>query len=197
MTRQQKEGEEEKKEDLELKIKFKFEAATSGLSNYHLNPLKRLLQPEPELDLESKSKLKQNALTTIDYLLSINDEVNPSSAHKRNLIMCLTQLSESCSQRLNRKPLTFLEMTREDILFYLNKSRKNEVIDPMYKWIGTFNLRRSYLFRFFKWLYNPNLEPGKRPNPEHVLISPFLRERKSQFTSQLTCGLKKTIGAII
>ncbi|HET7284992.1 MAG TPA: hypothetical protein VFI70_09930 [Nitrososphaeraceae archaeon] len=108
-------------------------------------------------------------------LLAINEEANPSNLHKRSQIVTLTQLLESCNQK------TFLQITRDDVLSYLNKCRNGEDIDPMHKWIGTYNLRRSYLFRFFKWLYNPDIEPGKRPNPEHVIrnIPKFKRKEKS------------------
>jgi integrase/recombinase XerD len=139
----------------------KFKAVISGLlRNYDTNLLKK--------------QSKQNSLTIMNYLLAINDEMNPSSAHRRNQILTLTQLSEYCGQK------SFLEMTRDDVLSYLNKSRKSEDIDPMHKWIGTYNLRRAHLFRFFKWLYNPNMEPGRRPVPEHVVANIPKFKRKEQ-----------------
>jgi integrase len=38
----------------------------------------------------------------------------------------------------------------------------------MHKWIGTYNLFRIYLLRFFKWLYYQDIEPDKRPKPSVV-----------------------------
>ena len=149
-TETKKEDTKTKEEDLDNAFKNKFMTATSGLLPGYINPLK---------NLELKSK--ENASTIVDYLLAMKEETNSSNLHKRSQIITLTQLSESCSN--NQK--TFLQMTRDDVLFYLNKSRKSEDIDPMHKWIGTYNLRRSQLFKFFKWLYNPDIEPGKRPNP--------------------------------
>jgi integrase len=35
----------------------------------------------------------------------------------------------------------------------------------MHKWIGTYNVFRIYLLRFFKWLYYSDIEPDKRPTP--------------------------------
>jgi hypothetical protein len=35
----------------------------------------------------------------------------------------------------------------------------------MHKWIGTYNLFRIHLPRFFKWLYYPDVEPRRRPKP--------------------------------
>ncbi|HET7390384.1 MAG TPA: hypothetical protein VFJ51_06135 [Nitrososphaeraceae archaeon] len=49
-------------------------------------------------------------------------------------------------------------MTREDVIAYLNSCRKSEEIDPLHKWIGTYNIRRIYLQRFFKSLYNPDIK---------------------------------------
>ena len=104
-----------------------------------------------------QSKSKENASTIMDYLFSMHNEINPSTHYKTNQIVTLSQLSESCN---NQKP--FLEMTRHDIIAYLNNCRKPEEIDPLHKWIGTYNYRRIYLLRFLKWLYNPDIEPGKK-----------------------------------
>jgi integrase len=157
---------EEEKEGLKVEVN---EAAAFGLHQYQHQHLR-----DYDINLLSKQS-KQNASTIMNYILAISDEVNPSTAHKRNQIQILSKLSESC----NQKP--FLEMTREDILYsYLQRCRKPEDIDPMHKWIGTYNLRRIYLLRFFKWLYNPNLEPNKRPTPEVTTNIPnFKRKEKS------------------
>jgi integrase len=106
----------------------------------------------------------------------MHNEINPSISYKTNQIITLSQLSESCN---NQKP--FLQMTRDDILAYLNNCRKSEEIDPLHKWIGTYNTRRIYVLRFFKWLYNPDIEPAKRPTPEHVIgnIPSFKRKETS------------------
>jgi len=57
-------------------------------------------------------------------------------------------------------------MTRDNILSYLDSLRRPEASDPDHKWIDTYNLRRTYITHFFKWLYNPNLDPKNRPTPE-------------------------------
>ena len=90
-----------------------------------------------------QSKSKENASTIIDYLFSMHNEINPSINYKTNQIVTLSQLSESCN---NQKP--FLQMTRDDIIAYLNNCRKSEEIDPLHKWIGTYNTRRIYMLRF-------------------------------------------------
>lgn len=35
-------------------------------------------------------------------------------------------------------------MTREDILSYLNRLRRPESTDPLHKWIGIYNLHKTY-----------------------------------------------------
>jgi hypothetical protein len=71
-------------------------------------------------------------------------------------------------------------MTKDDVLQYLNSNRGSEESDPLHKWIGTYNLCRTYLMRFFKWLYYPEIELSKRPIP-HVVknISSFKRKERS------------------
>jgi integrase len=71
-------------------------------------------------------------------------------------------------------------MTRNDVMQYLDGHRRPEESDPLHKWIGTYNLRRAYLLRFFKWLYHPKMEPSKRPIPDVVKnIRSFKRKEQS------------------
>ena len=65
----------------------------------------------------------------------MNAEVNPVLANKQNQTQILCYLSEF------RKQKPFTNMTREDILSYLDSLRKPEDSDPYHKWIGTYNLR--------------------------------------------------------
>jgi len=48
--------------------------------------------------------------------------------------------------------LTFREMSKEDILKYLQKDKH----DKSYRWAGTYNGRQMILLKFFKWLYSSN-----------------------------------------
>jgi hypothetical protein len=69
-------------------------------------------------------------------------------------------------------------MTRDDMLSFLDSFRRSEVSDPMHKWIGTYNLYRMTLFRFFKWLYYPDIESDKRPNPLFIENIPQLKRKE-------------------
>jgi integrase len=74
----------------------------------------------------------------------------------------------------------FKEITRQDLLSFLDSFRKNESTDPLHKWIGTYNLYRVLLMRFFKWLYFPTIEYKQRPKPKVVgKIYQLKRKEKS------------------
>ena len=75
-------------------------------------------------------------------------EVNPRLSYIRYTIQFLSELSKSVGIQ---KP--FKDMIREDILSYLDRYRKFENEDPLHKWIGSYNIKRVTLMRFFKWLY--------------------------------------------
>jgi hypothetical protein len=48
----------------------------------------------------------------------------------------------------------------------------------MHKWIGTYNVYRIHLLRFFKRLYYPDIEPGKRHKPAVVENIPELKRKE-------------------
>lgn len=70
-------------------------------------------------------------------------------------------------------------MKREDIISYLNSLRKSDEIDPLHKWIGTYNSHIRNLIRFFKWLYNPTKAPSQRPKPKLLYNVPQLRRKET------------------
>jgi integrase len=77
-------------------------------------------------------------------------------------------------------------MTKEDVLLYLDSCRKSENDDLLHKWIGTYNSRRIILFRFFKWVYYPNVADPQRRNelssqekkPECIMDIPKLKRKE-------------------
>jgi integrase len=93
----------------------------------------------------------------------MKSEVNLSDSYRRDVIEVLTKLSKYYKNNKN-----FRNMTRDDILSYLGSFRKHEELDPLHKWIGTYNLYRIHVQRFFKWLYYPEIEHKKRPKPPVV-----------------------------
>jgi hypothetical protein len=115
---------------------------------------------------------KENTITICDYIISLVNESNPVPHYKQTQIQVLCYLSRSCyDEKEKRQRRLFSEMTRDNVMAYLNKLRQSESKDSLYRWIGTYNLRRTNLIRFFKWLYYPNILPSKdRPIPDVVKV---------------------------
>jgi hypothetical protein len=116
---------------------------------------------------------KDNAAAIVKYIDAIKTEVNPSNAYRRNIILLLCRFSK----HNDGKP--FKEISRDDIVSFLDSHRKTETQDPSHKWIGTYNLFRIDLSRFFKWLYSPDLEPDKRPKPPVTENIPKLKRKET------------------
>jgi integrase/recombinase XerD len=107
------------------------------------------------------SENKNNAEDIISYIAAMRNEVNLAIHYRRDLIEILTRFS-----RFKNKP--FKDITRADVIEFLGNYRRTDATDPLHKWIGTYNLYRIHLMRFFKWLYFPDVEPDKRPKPSVI-----------------------------
>ena len=124
---------------------------------------------------------KENALAVADYIIAMKREINPRLNYTRYTIQFLFELSKVIGIEKY-----FVDMTRNDILFYLDKCRKPEDEDPLHKWIGSYNLKRIILMRFFKWLYYSNIVSPKRRNelsleenkPECITGIPQLKRKE-------------------
>jgi hypothetical protein len=128
---------------------------------------------QPRFSKVLSRMLKENSLAIVDFIINMNTEINPSNSHKRNIIEALSALSNFH----NDKKL-FKEMTRENVLSFLDSYRKSENSDPQHKWIGTYNFYRALIIKFFKWLYHSDLEPCKRPKPSVVENIPELKRKE-------------------
>jgi integrase len=113
-----------------------------------------------------------NVKTIADYIQSMKTEINLSDHYRRDLISLLCVLSK----HNYHKP--YKELKRENILAFLNSFAKPEESDLLHKWIGTYNIYKEHLQRFFKWLYHPNIEPSKRPKPSVVENIPRLKRKE-------------------
>jgi hypothetical protein len=105
----------------------------------------------------------KNASTICDHILAEQTEQNikPSTAESEVKLLIWV------SRYLNHKP--FKEMTKQDVLAYLNSIRKPVSVDPQQRWIGSYNGRLRYLLKFFRWLHNKD-EPDyrKRATPQCI-----------------------------
>ena len=50
-------------------------------------------------------------------------------------------------------------------------------MDPLHKWIGTYNSRLRNILRFFKWLYSPTLAHNQRVKSKLLLNVSHAQER--------------------
>jgi integrase/recombinase XerD len=113
-----------------------------------------------ELILKDRNRLsKENALTVSDYIIAMKREVNPRPNYKKSTIQIIAELSKTIG--IAKK---FIDMTRDDLLSYLDKCRKPDNEDPLHQWIGSYNTKRVVLSRFFKWLHYPEVDDPKRRN---------------------------------
>jgi integrase/recombinase XerD len=145
----------------DIHIDKKIEQATEGLA---ASCAKSLYSVPPEF-----------ASIIADYIKVMRSEVNPVDSYRRDVIGVLTKLVKF---HVNNRKKTFKEMTRDDVLSFLDSFRKTEEADPLHKWIGTYNHYRIHLLRFFKWLYSPEIEHTKREKPPVVDNIPRLKRKE-------------------
>ena len=112
---------------------------------------------------------EENAMVIVDYIQAMKTEINPSDNYRKDSIKTLYTFSKYNNNK------SFKHITRDDIFSFLESFRKPEASDPLHKWIGTYNLYRIYLLRFFKWIYSPDTESDKRPKPKIVENIPQLK----------------------
>ena len=130
----------------------------------------------------------KNAVIICDFITAESNEINIKESRKERKIKNLILLSRF----LNDK--SFKDMTKDDILDYLNSSRKPESIDPLHKSIGTWNNRQILFLKFFRWLYNSD-EPDHRKRITPICMQGVrtLPDRKNLHTSLLTYGPMRNI----
>src|SRR5215216_285377 len=113
-----------------------------------------------------------NAATICDYVKVLKTEVSSNDHYRRDTIDLLTRLARNCGDR------NFKNLTQDDIIAFLDILRKPDDSDPLHKWIGSYNLFKIQLTRFFKWLYHPDIEADKRQKPHVVENIPSLKRKE-------------------
>lgn len=104
----------------------------------------------------------------------MKSEINPVDHYRKSVILLLSRFSI-----FFKNTKSFEEITREDLLSFLDSFRKSEASDPLHRWIGTYNLFRIHLMRFFKWLYYPDIEHKQRPKPNLIENIPKLKRKET------------------
>ena len=98
----------------------------------------------------------ENANILCDYIIAEQTEINIKNSTKESRIKVLVWLSKFFEDKIS-----FQELTKQDILNYLNGLRKSIFEDESQRWIGSYNARQIILNKFFRWLYNSD-EPHQR-----------------------------------
>ena len=116
---------------------------------------------------------EENTTIIADYISAARTEINLSDHYRKDLIQALSIFSRHTGNK------HFRQMTRSNIISFLESFRKTDAADPLHKWIGTYNIFRIHLMRFFKWLYSPDIEPSKRSKPTILENIPKLRRKET------------------
>ncbi|MFL6309553.1 MAG: hypothetical protein ACJ70T_06110 [Nitrososphaera sp.] len=115
---------------------------------------------------------RENCTIIINYILAMQTEVNPSERYSIDTTFKLKQLAQF------HNPKSFRDMTRQDIVDFLDRLRKPEQGDPLHKRIGSYEVNCIVLLRFFKWLHYPDVVPhNKRPKPAVVENIPKIKRK--------------------
>jgi hypothetical protein len=145
-------------QNLDAVFDMRVDTVTEGMIPYYTKTLKKLPY--------------ENAQAIVNFVMALNTEINPSKNYRTSIVNVLCRLS-------NYKEKNFSDITRQDILEFLDSYRKPEASDPLHKWIGTYNLFRIILIKFFKWLYSPDIESDKRIKPPIVENIPQLKRKET------------------
>lgn len=114
----------------------------------------------------------QNIKIIIDFIHGCETEKNISPKSKQGYVDVLSKFSNFHNNK------HFKKVTRGDIIAFLNSFRKPEELDPLHKWIGTYNLYKVLLDYFFKWLYYSAAGPENRPKPACIENIPRLKRKE-------------------
>ena len=101
----------------DLLLDTKIEDVTSGPMPYYSNLLH-----------ETSLSNKENALTIISYINAMRTEANLSGNYRTDLIRLLSGFSTYFNGKLS-----FKEITRDNLLAFLDSFRKPESVDPLHK----------------------------------------------------------------
>jgi hypothetical protein len=94
---------------------------------------------------------RENCLTIIAYILVFMQESNPVEQYRVNTIFRLKRLAEYYN------PKSFKDMTRQDIIEFLDSLRKPDSVDPLHKWKGNYEITRVVILMLCLIPKDPNL----------------------------------------
>lgn len=131
----------------------RIDCVTANLEPHLKTALIRLAEGNPE-----------NCETLCDFITAEQNEINIKDSTRE------LKIKVTCWLATFLKHKSFKQMTKQDVLAFLNSLRKSEAEDPTHKWIGTYNNRQMVLSKFFRWLYNTD-----EPDPRQRVTPPCMR----------------------
>jgi hypothetical protein len=90
-----------------------------------------------------------NANIICEYIIAEQEQLNIKNSTKEGKIKTLVWLSNFFNNKI-----TFRQLSKQNILQYLNNGRKSIEQDKAQRWIGSYNNRQMILLKFFRFLYN-------------------------------------------
>jgi integrase/recombinase XerD len=136
-------------------------------------------------------QILHNSTVIEEYIESMRREINISDKYKTLNFGIFRRFARFHMDKDKKKD--WKEMTQNDVMAFLDSLRKPEAVDPLHKWIGTYNLHVSIIIKFFKWLYYPDIAAHERPRPDCVRGLVRLTRKKFLVTNLLIYGPQKMI----
>ena len=106
-----------------------------------------------------------------DYIEARKTESNIAKDFQKLAARTIHSLARHANKNLKN-------VTRDDLISFLNSLRKSETVDPTHKWIGTYNTYLIILITFFKWLYYPVMDAKQRTRPDILQNIKHLRRKE-------------------
>ena len=66
------------------------------------------------------------------------------------------------------------KMDRNDIVTFLDSYRKSESVDPLHRWVATYNIRLMVIYKFFRWLHNLNHDKLTEITTTERIVPPIM-----------------------
>jgi hypothetical protein len=142
-----------------IEIRQRITEATSGLNNHYFTMMtKRMSASNADLLARFIILNRKNSIIPINTIkVYIDGIVYLENYHKH-------------------KDLD--KMDRNDIVTFLDSYRKPETVDPLHKWINTYNIRLRTIFKFFRWLYSLKHDRLVAITTTERIVPPILMEIK-------------------
>jgi len=67
------------------------------------------------------------------------------------------------------------KLDRNDIVTFLDSYRKSETVDPLHRWVGTYNIRLMIIYKFFRWLNSLNHNKLAEMTTTERIVPPIVK----------------------